>query len=356
MVRTFRASETEPLARGREFGSAHADRIADVVARYRAMFDELHAAPFDIARAGAQALAAIERFSPPLHREIIGMAEGAGCPAEHLGAINARTEILALLNARSRGECSAVIMLPAEGGPPVAVQTWDWHYRFRDCWLIREIPLQDGTVTRTLTEYGIVGKAGLNSRGLGLLFTILHHRNDGAGIGVPVHVAARAVLDDAADINHAVQMLAAAGVSASSSINLVAWEAGCSAAITVELHPGGPGLVLPGADGLLIHTNHFLCPAAAPDDLEAKAFPDTLIRENLLRRRLTGAAARRSQVLEAMNSHLGGNAAVCCHHRPGEDADSQYETLATICLDLENGTLAAHAGGPCTINSAHVAG
>ena len=43
-----------------------------------------------------------------------------------------------------------------------------------------------------------------------------------------------------ANIARAAQLLASADVSASSSINLVSYEDGGSAAMTVELHPGGP--------------------------------------------------------------------------------------------------------------------
>ncbi len=59
----------------------------------------------------------------------------------------------------------------------------------------------DGQVVRTLTEYGIVGKLGVSRRGLGLLLNILHHEGDGRGIGVPVHVVARRVLDEARDLD-----------------------------------------------------------------------------------------------------------------------------------------------------------
>lgn len=348
MTRLYRSTQTEPHARGVEFGRAHADRIAATVDGYRAMWraaDPAH----DPFLPGEAALAATAGFAPHLADEMRGFAEGAGLDPRLIGAINARTEVLGALPVARKGECSAVIALPDRGrAPPVAVQTWDWFHRFRDTWLVWEIPLADGTETRTMTEYGIVGKAGMNTRGLGLLFTILHHQGDGMGIGVPVHVVARATLDLGRDIAHAAQIAASADVTASTSLNLSAWDGRTAAAMTVEVHPGGPGFVLPDADGLLVHTNHFLDPRPAAQDTGPKANPDTLLRRDMLVRALAGGGVTDpAQVLAAMDTHLLGDSGICCHPLPG-DPDDQYATLATVVLDLAAGRMAVHDGGPCT--------
>lgn len=350
MTRHFRSTATDPHARGVEFGRAHAADIAATLDGYLTMWRGL-APDFDVAAAGRAAIAATENFAPDLAAEMRGFAEGAGLDPALIGAINARTEILAAIKAPTRGECSAVISLPPQDAPPVVVQTWDWYHRFGGTWLVWEIPLADGTVTRTMTEYGIVGKAGLNSRGLGLLFTILHHEDDGAGIGVPVHVVARAALDGGTTINRAAQLAASARVSASSSLNLAAWDGQRAAAITVELHPGGPGFALPDETGLLVHTNHFLDPRPAAKDTEPRAFPDTLLRRDMLTRRLRGRCASAGDAIAALDSHMGADAGLCCHPLPGDPAD-QYATLATVWADLVRGELHVHAGGPCTCSLA----
>ncbi len=346
MTRFFRSAETEPFARGLTFGRTHAARIAATLSGYRTMWEGLRPG-HDPVPAGRAALAAAEAYAPHLAAEMRGMAEGAGLDPALIGALNARTEILAELKAPLRGECSAVLAIPDLDRPPVAVQTWDWFCRFRDTWLVWEIPLEDGTTTRTLTEYGIVGKAGVNSRGIGLLFTILHHARDGEGIGLPVHVAARAALDLGQSLQDAAQRLAAAPVSASSSLNLCCWQKGQALAMTVELHPGGPSFVLADAEGLLVHTNHFLAPEPAAEDTGPRANPDTLLRRDLLLRRLKGGVTGPEQVLGAMNCHLGDDGALCGHPLPGDNAD-QYATLATIRLDLAEGQIHVHDGGPCT--------
>lgn len=347
MTTVFRSTTHDPAERGREFGSTFAARIGDNVRAYRAMFDRLSDGSYDVAAAGRQALTATAGFAPALHDEMLGIAEGAGVEPALIGALNARTEILGAIRAATRGECSAVIHLPPELDAPVAVQTWDWFQIFHDSWLVWEIPLADGSMTKTMTEYGIVGKSGLNTRGLGLLFTILHHTSDGAGIGVPVHVAARWTLDTARDIYRAAQLLASAEVSASSSINIAAYENGIGKAMSVELHPGGPSFILPDAAGFIIHTNHFLAPGPAAHDTEPKSFPDTLLRHDLLRRRLgTSARPTTDDVLAVMASLAGGEGAVSCHPEPGDDPASAYATLSTVILDVKNGALTVLKGGP----------
>jgi isopenicillin-N N-acyltransferase-like protein len=203
-------------------------------------------------------------------------------------------------------------------------------------------------MTTTVTEFGILGKIGVNSRGLGLHFNILHHERDGGVMGVPVHVLARAVLDGTGDLNQALKIIQSARVSASSSLTLIATVNQESAAVSAEVYPGGPGLVFPSPAGLLVHTNHFLSHPAAQGDTESRSFPDTLVRHDLLTRRL--AMEKKldlPRVLAAMNSHLGTTGAVCCHPDVRLPASGQYATLATVILDVRAGKLEALAGGPC---------
>lgn len=348
MPKLFRSTELDPFARGREFGRAHAQQIRSNIEIYMQMFAKLGGDGTSNLIAGHECLAVTAQFAPPLLQEMLGMAEGAGVDAALIGMLNARTEILAMLNAPKRSECSAITYTPADERTPLAIQTWDWFYELRDGWLVWEVPLADGSVTKTMTEYGIVGKAGLNTRGIGLLFTILHHTSDGRKIGVPVHVAARWVLDSAPNIAHAAQMLSAANVSASSSINLVSYEDGVAAAITVELFPGGPGFVLPDDKGFIVHTNHFIANMARQQDTEPKTSPHTLLRRAYLQRKLRALNDVSSEkVLSIMANHSGGEGAVCCHHNPSANPADQYETLATVSLDLKSGNLNVTAGGPC---------
>jgi isopenicillin-N N-acyltransferase-like protein len=164
-----------------------------------------------------------------------------------------------------------------------------------------------------------------------------------------VHVLARSVLDEATDLNQALVRLAGADVSASSSLTLVAARDGESAAVSVELNPGGPGYALPDERGLLVHTNHFLSSPAALHDTELRHGPDSVVRLDMVRRRLA-ATPRPSEadLIRALHSHLLGGGATCCHPDATLPPASQFATLATVGLDVAAGTITVHRGGPCT--------
>ncbi|WP_442113446.1 C45 family autoproteolytic acyltransferase/hydolase [Pseudomonas sp. NUPR-001] len=351
----FRSTLTDPYGRGREFGECHSAQIRASVQAYRGLFERTAGATVDLLALGTEALQQIAAFAPPLHEEIRGMAEGSGIDVREIGAINARTEVLAYLSRQRsagagenlRGECSTIAYVDPAAAAPVTLQTWDWYSQFAGQWLVWEIPHGNGRVTTTVTEYGIVGKIGVNKHGLGVHFNILHHRSDGARIGVPVHVASRWLLDSTSDFNDALQLLAAADFSASSSLTVLASKAGEAAAVSVEIYPEGPAFVFPDEHGLLLHTNHFLDPKAAQGDTEWGVYPDTLVRHQVLKRRLGGRTGLSvEQLLTAMNSHLGSTGALCCHPDPALHSD-QYQTLVTVAIDVAAGTLNALAGGPC---------
>ncbi|MFF2300513.1 C45 family autoproteolytic acyltransferase/hydolase [Arthrobacter sp. NPDC058127] len=350
----FRSTQTNPSARGLEFGRLHADKIRASLAAYQRLFERAAGSPVDVAFWGEAAAGQIKAVSPALLEEIEGMAKGAAVPLTSLAAINARTEILAAVGCTAAKECSTVVHVPSSGAP-VAVQAWDWHPELADLWLVWEIPHADGRLTTTVTEYGIVGKIGVNAHGLGILFNILHHEQDGHGIGAPVHVLARAVLDESRNLNQAMLRLASAPVSASTSLTLVAHAAGESAAVSVELNPGGVGYALPDAQGLLAHTNHFLSSPASSHDTEPRNGPDTVLRLDGIRRRArrlhpphNSGRIDETALLAVLDSHLLGGGATCCHADPALPADSSFDTLATVSLNVQDGTLSAHTGGPCT--------
>lgn len=340
---TFRSTETDPRRRGITFGATHATRIAEGIRAYEVIYSALAGRKIDFHRdlsgSGLKALAAIRAAAPDLCDEIEGMAEGAGLSPAVMGALNGRTEILAALRVKAPGECSVVIHVDGAGGRPIALQNWDWFEPAADNWLVWEIPHGDGSLTRTFTEFGMVGKIGINSHGLGVLFTILRHGADGGEMGLPVHVVARQVMDKGTNIARAMRWLTEVRVSASSSINLVSAEDGEATAVSVELFPGGPGFVFPDEQGVLVRTNHFLTARAAEQDQVVTTFPDTLLRRDILRRRLAKMPCPAvDDVIALMTNRVGGEFAICSRPEAGQ-APPVRKTAATVVLDLEERTL-----------------
>jgi isopenicillin-N N-acyltransferase-like protein len=346
----FRSPATAPGERGLLLGRAFPDRIRRNAHFYDTLFRSTGARATDVREAALATFGHIAAAAPDLAEEIDGIAAGARLPLHRIAALNARTEILGRFG-RQHPECSTVVHAPADGRPPVTTQTWDWHDDMRDGWFVWHIEHPDGREVRTVTEYGIVGKVGVNDAGLGLHFNILAHISDAsAPVGrLPVHVLARHVLDSCRTVDEAVRLATATPVGASSSLTLAAHEAGRARAATVELSPAGPAVLHPGADGYLLRTNHFVDPRLAPGEALATEDPDTRHRlEALCTRTAARPAPDAPALLDTLTFHLDDGAALCCH--PGSDAalGRRWETLATVSLDVVSSRLSVHAGGPCT--------
>lgn len=358
-VRTHLSAPATPADRGEEFGAAHADAIGSTVERYRELFTHQNGTPVDLRAAGTEALGAIAEFAPDAETEIRGIAGGAGIEVSELAALNARTEILARLGGPVPAECTTVVAFNPETGTPLTMQTWDWHDLFADSWLVWTIEHPDGHVVHTLTEYGILGKIGVSSRGIGTHLNILRHLGDGGRIGAPVHIIARTMLDRARNPGEAVAIIGSARASASSVFTVVGDSGQGATAICAEVATEGPRFVAPSAAGLLLHTNHFLDPYLAQRDDAPRWGPDSYLRLEVLRRRMHAGVPRdRESLREMFCDHSGGPASICAHADPDGAFDGRWATLATISLDVANSELWVWPGRPCdeSIGGWHVAG
>ena len=346
-LRTFTSSVLEPADRGRELGERHGEDVARTVEAYRRLFRARATRPFDADLWGERAWAVITDLAPVAAAEIGGIAEGARLPVREVAMLNARTELLAVADPAGAGsECSTVVALP-EGGAPVAVQTWDWYDAMADDWFCWTIQHPDGHVVRTVTEYGVLGKIGVSSRGLGVLFNMLRHRDDALaedkGLGFPLHLLSRQILDTAGDLDDALAQASAVSTSASSSLTVVD---DTGAAASIELFPGGPGVVHP-ENGVLVRTNHFVSEEGAPGCLAESIGPGSGIRRTTLLSAFSGKApSSAAEVVSAMHDHreVGG---VCAHPDRSLAPPLQHATLATVALDVAGPDLTVSPGGPC---------
>lgn len=351
MTPTFTSSVLPPHERGVELGRHFADEIAATVARYRTLFARVSREPFDVDAWSERAWATISRVAPQYAEEIAGIAEGAGLTPQQLASVNARTELLVAANPTGQTECSTVVSLPA-GRAPVAVQTWDWYDAMSAGWFTWTIPFEDGRVVETVTEFGMLAKIGVNDRGVAVMLNMLHHAADveaaataetSGRIGHPVHLLARAILDDAGTTEEAVALASAPWTSASTSLTVVD-EAGHAA--SVELFPGGPGVLEP-TDGVLVRTNHFVSEAGRDGCLAASIGVSTELRREHLLEALAGRVPQTAgEVVAAMAHHLpdGG---VCRHPITTTDPVLWHRTLATVAIDPVGRTLDVRENGPC---------
>jgi isopenicillin-N N-acyltransferase-like protein len=347
----FATGEPDPQRRGALIGAHWRDGIARTWEGYERLFAATGADERLQRELGEKALERTAAWAPALAAEIAGLAAGAGLEAWMAGALNARTEVLAAVGARTPAECSTfVVAPPAGGGPPRTIQTWDWYDHLRGNVATLELTPRPGRTVRVFTEFGVVGKIGLNSAGLGLHFNILRHADDGGAPGVPVHVVARHILDEADTVEAATDLARSAPVSASTVLTVAAWDGERASARCLELSPAGVAEVDPDADGVLRHTNHFLDSRLAEGERLTSDDPSTLERLSLLEQRTADLRVAGDPTARAtpLLDHASG---LCCHPEPGAPFDERWETLATLSLDLEATRLHVHEGGPCGVGA-----
>ena len=350
-VRTYQSSVLEPYDRGIEFGEYHRDEVARTIAAYRRLFLARATGPFDVDTWAERAWQHIVGVAPTAAEEIRGIAEAAGVAVREIAALNARTELLAIANPTGVDECSTVVALPP-GRPPVAVQTWDWYDAMSANWLHWTIPHPDGRVVETVTEYGVLGKIGVNGYGVGVMFNMLHHANDVTGeLGFPVHLLSRQILDTARDLDEALLAAKSVTTSASTSLTVVEGRPDGGRAVSIELFPGGPGLLEPEND-ILVRTNHFVSENGRSGCLASTIGPGSEIR----RAKILASFAERvpstvAVVVDAMHDHdeVGG---VCAHPDRTMEPVLQHATLATVAIDTVEHTLQVGVGGPCARDAA----
>ncbi len=382
-VRTHTTAATDPHGRGLDLGQSCADQIRETWRRYRELWGAFSVSDDEVREVGTAVLDPIEAFSADLRTELAGIAAGAGLAPWQVGALNARSELLALGDQRLRAagrlpggtvsECSTLVRLPVGGGPLTA-QTWDWHTPLRDSWFVWTLRLPTGRTVRTLTEYGIVGKIGVSvdaarhaadgvaadgvaAGAVGVHFNALRHRDDTGTGGVPVHVVARRVLDEASCTEDALAIAGAATTTASAAVTVTAPDAttGHWTACSLELHPGGPAVLAPGrsaGQGWLAHTNHFVSdevPTGSDAPAPTSTSPERLDRvARLARSESAGTGGTAAQaVAEELASHDLGPRSVCVHGFPDAPLGQRTATLAVAVAEPAAGRLHVHAGRPC---------
>ncbi|MER6004704.1 C45 family peptidase [Nonomuraea angiospora] len=346
---SFTSTQIDPRARGKELGTHRSKAIRANLSGYTDLFTVAGATAAQVRTWGELSLERTADWAPHLTEEIAGIARGAGLEPWQVAVVNARTEILAAIDATGEGECSTSVVLPGAGEAPRTVQTWDWHDHLRDAPMLWELEPRPGHVVRTFTEAGALAKIGVNTGGLGIHFNILRHDSDTADLGVPVHLIARRILDEATTVEEAADIARSATVSASTVITAVT----SSDAASIEISPAGVAVIPPEPDGVLQHCNHFLDPALARDERHSTDRPSTYARFQHLRANTEGLSSDdHTKRALAMLSHGPEEAPVCAHPDQTMPINQRWETVATIALDLVAARLRVHQGGPCQVTEA----
>ncbi|WP_243229366.1 C45 family peptidase [Microbacterium sp. CIAB417] len=277
-------------------------------------------------------LDAVGAHRPALRAQIEGIAAGADAELWRVAALNGRTEVLSRSVAVPPGECSTIVrsIRDAEGrARTLGVQTWDWHMEIAPYW--HTIVSRGGVHDYAgLTECGILGKIGVNSVGVALHFNILGHRSDRPE-GIPMHVLAALVLEEATSAAHAVELVRDAPVTSSGSFALFDEQ---GEAVLLDISPEGVFEAPAITEGTWLRTNHFLTAQPAAAEKTWLYQPDSGQRWDFLRDRLVnGTDPTDAEQLRAALVTGDGEPPVTCVPDLALPMGQRWASLATVVLD-----------------------
>lgn len=291
-----------------------------------------------------------ERWSPAVHAEFTGIAEGAGIAPELLLIGNGYTDFKDVLARDARrashspaseesAECTVFRVGPeaTRDGRSYVGQTWDMHSTaepFILCLLRRPA---EGPATLGVTTAGCLSLVGLNDRGIACGNSNLVPTDARPGVIylALIHAAlSRARWEDAcAAIREAPR---------SSGHNY--YVAGPNAAFADLETTAEEVETLRPSEPIYVHANHYQSPRLMR--LQAPLRPDATTQhreERLVARLIARAGALDPEGLrEALADHDAGPGPVCVHDR-GDGSKS----CATVILCPETSTLWAGVGNPC---------
>ena len=294
----------------------------------------------------------IERFDADLVEEMRGVAEGAGLEFREIAALNARTELTFsclpnTLKESSSGGCTSFGLLPeaTESGHVIIGQNWDWRAEALQTCVVLQIEQKEKPSIVMHAEAGTIGHRGLNSAGLGVCINYIRSEADVFRPGVPFLIKLRGILNSNR-MSAALQMLMT--YPGPNSMNMVIGHQG-GEVVDVENLPNDLLFVYP-QNGILTHANHFESPMLPVRDTGKGTLADTIFRSCRLRRLLE---ARRGNlnvetIREALSDHFSYPDSICRHPDEKCAMVDQWQTLASIILDLTEMTLRYTEGPACT--------
>jgi isopenicillin-N N-acyltransferase-like protein len=337
--------EGEAYERGRQYGARVAVAIQHNVEVYLQLIEFHSGLERQAAREAAAAFGPIlEAHAPDLLLEMRGIAAGAGCDLLDVMLINARSELMGSMGECTAGGCTALAAGPevTSQGQVLLGQNWDWYTAVEPEPVLLHIRQTDKLEILTLCEAGQVGKIGMNTAGLGVCLNFLSHRDKGQG--VPVHVILRQMLN-CAHLGEAVREVYRVPRGGAANILLAHAE---GEILDLELTATDADFLY-GAEGWLVHANHYESPRLRAGDTGLTTSMSTLARaaraRRLLRAHLGHVSLETYQTI--LSDHAYGTYAICRHADPGEPALQQSATQASAVIDLAARTMYLAAGQPC---------
>lgn len=295
----------------------------------------------------AQSIGYTEDYAPEIVEEMRGIAAGSGFTLEEIFAMNASADILITLGAgltegKKIGECSSYAVVTTDKTNGTTYVGWnadDSEWWLKSCVLLKGMP-SGGLPFLTWTFAGFVGRPGLNPHVAMAANGLFPSDCD---VGVPYPVICRKILQQRS-VDEAISVIASPERMSGMNYTLGDVNGNVAAVETTARQFD----VIPGIDGRVVHTNHYLSEKLA--SLE-KTGADGLFNSTTRLKRLeeillsnTGQPLSTDD-LEAVHCDHANRPDSLCHHR--EESAGSVMTLTSLICDPESSRMLVAYGHPC---------
>lgn len=333
---------------GHQHGQVLRERVRATWAFYKSVFESIGVSETELRHVAALARTAIQAFDDRYAVEMDAIAAGAGLEPWEIMCLNARTEVLVRLRGRT-AECTSIF----DTKQAVLAQNWDWDEFLEKQIFMADIELEDGHRILTMTEPGMLAKAGMSSAGVGTTLNALGL--DPESVGVPIHVLLRAALD-APSFDVALERLMTAPRGTSAHILLGSAD-GRHAVVEFA---GRIVEVVPARGRFALHTNHYL--GCGLSDHPILGFPASGPADSCSRGRLQRATMLVAQLADTEHANVVDAIVEILHDSQGawpicrpmrkattdslSSALGRVGTVCTVIMDLAGCRLLATRGNP----------
>ena len=344
-----------PYERGYRYGTACKDEIAWVVQRhfdYLERTSERGGVPLlskerSLSLANRNVLFAKE-YAPDLVEELRGIGAGADVPFEELFCLSCFLNFYDFLSPESlKGTpfwgCTTFASRKCREGSVLVGQTYDLAPFFESAAMLLRVRSKDGPDLLMYTTAGMVGCAGLNSEGIGMVINNLIPSDSRPG--VPYPFVARKVLEQRR-IGDAIDCILSAR-RASGMNYMLADRSG--EIYSVETTASDYD-VLYGLEGYMGHTNHYLCERLK--GYERRSLLErghSIVRWSRTNRFLKERAGSldSATLQDVVKDHVNSPMGICRHEGDPNRAGGYSKTVMSMIFELTRSEAWFCKGNPC---------
>ena len=325
-----------PLERGRAHGEAFRDLIRDLVSAFFSDLEQTSLGhgiePITKTRAleiGSTYKGPCRDYAPDLYEELEGISEGSGIPVNELLCLNAFLELHDYQSDAFAVSGCTSLMVPGDptGKGALISQNYDLSSIFAAAAVLIKVQSDEGPDALYYTSAGMLGCAGLNDVGIGVVINNLVPSDSGAGVIYPFiirRILSSVRIGDAID--------AVVSKPRASGMNYVLCD-GNGEIYDLETTAREYEVTCP-FDGPMAHANHYLQDRLKP--LERRhwgARGQSILRWGRATRLLKSVElvdqdALKMFLADRVNAPMG-----ICRHNEIHDGEACGQTIAGIVLD-----------------------